>query len=299
MKILLFLFLLFTSSLADVFDEPSCLEPNINFWESVYSTYGREQIIFHDKNTMKVYLVKNIPLSLTKHKRYREIKHTLDSLKHANPEVEFRAQQGIKELFQSGIDRSDQYIPFIKETFEDDSIPTELCFLPHVESSFNPKAKSVGAGAEGMWQILKHTSRCYGLKKSKYLWNPYVSTYIAADILKDNYNQTKSWPLAILAYNHGLESVKHAMVLLNTDDICTIIENYKGKHFKYASKNYYAQFLAVQRIVGLGVPDSLKIYKVVIDSNRLNITPYKLIEGNLNFIEYNLGDSSDVPSITY
>ena len=48
-----------------------------------------------------------------------------------------RSQRGIKEKFREGLIRSGQYLNRIEAIFEEYDLPTELAFLPHVESSFN------------------------------------------------------------------------------------------------------------------------------------------------------------------
>ena len=54
-------------------------------------------------------------------------------------------------------------------------------------------------------------------------------------------------PLAITAYNYGTGGMSHASSEYagNYDQI---IRNYDGAHFGFASKNYYAEFLAALQI---------------------------------------------------
>src|SRR5690606_12700006 len=59
-----------------------------------------------------------------------------------------------------------------------------------------------------------------------------------------NYEVTGSWPLAITAYNHGLAGMRRAVEQLGTKDIGEIAWNYRGRAFGFASRNFYAAFLA-------------------------------------------------------
>jgi len=58
----------------------------------------------------------------------------------------------------------------------------------------------------------------------------------------------KSWPLAITAYNHGLSGVRRAVRETGTDDIGEIVRQYRGSRFGFASRNFYAAFLAAADI---------------------------------------------------
>ena len=77
--------------------------------------------------------------------------------------------------------------------------------------------------------------------------NPAIATRAAAKLLRGNYGQLQSWPLAITAYNHGRSGMLRARSL-HGSDMPEIIRKYKGRTFKYASKNFYPEFLAAVRV---------------------------------------------------
>jgi len=124
-------------------------------------------------------------------------------------------------------------------------LPLELLAIPLFESSFVRKALS-SASAAGVWQFMPYTAskfmRLSHLVDERY--DPLISTEGAARLLKLNYKYTKSWPLAITAYNHGLLGMIRAKSILDTDDIGVIINNYESPSFKFASRNFYPEFLA-------------------------------------------------------
>ena len=70
----------------------------------------------------------------------------------------------------------------------------------------------------------------------------------AAKMLAYNYRWLKSWPLAIVAYNHGPGGLARAAKQTGTRDLGTIIKSYYSNSFGFASKNFYAEFLAASSI---------------------------------------------------
>lgn len=169
----------------------------------------------------------------------------------ASPEVfkesarNIRAQQGLRDEFRKGLIRSGRYVDHIAKVLEKYDIPQELLALPHVESSFNYRAYSK-FGAAGIWQFTRSTGRRF--LNINYTvderFDPIKSTEAAAKLLRENYAELGSWPLAINAYNHGVNGLKRAVRQLGTTDIGVIIEKYESRSYKFASRNFYAEFLA-------------------------------------------------------
>ena len=58
-----------------------------------------------------------------------------------------------------------------------------------------------------------------------------------------------SWPLAIVAYNHGHAGIQKASSVVGSTAIEYIIARYDGPRFGFASKNFYAEFLAALELV--------------------------------------------------
>ena len=65
---------------------------------------------------------------------------------------------------------------------------------------------------------------------------------------KFNFQNLNSWPLAITAYNHGLQGMKRAKRRFG-DDIVKVIQSYRSRTFGFASQNFYCEFLAALEIV--------------------------------------------------
>ncbi len=160
-----------------------------------------------------------------------------------------RGQQGLRDKFRKGLIRSGRYIKHIEEFFKKYDIPLDLIALPHVESSFDHRAYSK-FGAAGIWQFTRGTGRRF--LKINYTvderFDPIKSTEAAAKLLRENYEVLGTWPLAITAYNHGLNGLKRAVNKLGTTDIGVIVEKYESRYFKFASRNFYAEFLAASEV---------------------------------------------------
>lgn len=157
-----------------------------------------------------------------------------------------RVQVGQADRFQAGIIWAGQYLDTMKQIFAENDLPENLVYLPLIESGFNPFAKS-HAGAAGMWQFMRSTGKQYNLKITSRVderRDPLSSTRAAAQLLAHNYEETQSWPLAITAYNFGLQGIKNAVKTMESENIADIIEQYDGSRFGFASRNFYVEFLA-------------------------------------------------------
>lgn len=232
---------------AETFTTPPCLQKAIVFWEQIDSTYGKDQVVIHDSNTHEIFEVVNVK-NLNKKNRNQKVNKVLSLWRDKFPTRELRTQTGIKERFQAGINRSFKYLPMILKIFKSHQLPRELALLPHVESSFDPRARSK-VDARGMWQIMPDTAKMFSFFSKKALHDPEKSTELAAKILKSKFEYVGGhWPLAVTAYNHGQAGVVRAIQNVGSTDICEIIKYYEGSRFGFASKNFYAQFLTIQKL---------------------------------------------------
>jgi membrane-bound lytic murein transglycosylase D len=116
-----------------------------------------------------------------------------------------------------------------------------------VESSFNYQAYSK-FGAAGIWQFTRSTGKRF--MKVGYVLDerrdPIIATHAAAALLKENYEKLGSWPLAITAYNHGAAGMARAKKKYGAYP--TIFDKYSSRSFKFASRNFYSEFLAASHV---------------------------------------------------
>ena len=158
-------------------------------------------------------------------------------------------QRGLSDRFQEGIIRSGALLGMMRRTMARYGLPEDLVYLPHVESSF-VNATLSRSGARGIWQFTRGTGRRYmrvGYLEDQRL-DPVVATRSAARFLRRHYDKFKSWPLTISAYNHGPVGIKRLIREMGTRDLGVMIRDYKGPWFRFASKNFYAEFLAAREI---------------------------------------------------
>lgn len=235
MKTITLLFLLLTSKAVSA--APSCLAPNIAFWKKVFSEISEEQAVLHNPETFEIYAI------MDKDK----VDEYLESLSGEAREVT-RVQSGAKEKWVAGLKRSKSHMKMIQNVLKKHGIPKHIGYLPHVESSFQPSAGSK-VGAQGLWQIMPGTARMFGVRDRSKLKDPKISTELAAKILKEHYNELKSWDLALNAYHSGPGHMRRAVEQLGTRDVCKILAEYQGKTFKFASRNYLGQFYAVLELL--------------------------------------------------
>ncbi len=158
-------------------------------------------------------------------------------------------QRGIRELFLDGWIRSGRYLPHMEGIFADMGIPREILAIPLFESGFRSESKS-RKGATGVWQFIRSTGRLF-LKIDRHFderLDPLLATRGAGRFLLDAYARLDSWPLAVMAYNHGTYGIFNAQRKVGSDPMA-IIRYYSGRQFGYASRNYYPEFLAALRVM--------------------------------------------------
>jgi len=266
---------------SDTFPVPSVIEPNVSFWTKIYTEYSTHHGVLHDSRKLNiVYGVIELmnPDAYggrkTNKKRIKKAKKKYKVIlaklmrgeapagpleqkvaKLFGPDTkstEFRAamrrircQTGQKDRFREGIIRSGAYIDEIKRIFRNEGLPEGLIYLPHVESSFNPKAYSK-FGASGMWQFTRSTGKHY--MKVGYTIDerrdPIIASYAAAKLLRHNYRKLHNWPMAVTAYNHGVSGMLRARRKKGSYE--RIFREYRSRIFKFASRNFYSEFLAAR-----------------------------------------------------
>jgi membrane-bound lytic murein transglycosylase D len=264
----------------DAMAMPKGLEPAVKFWESVFTRVSPNQCLFHDRDDLRiVYLRKAIP-GATRKAQARNIRRYAAALRvamlrladgrPARTLIERRVEQvtpsdsrnrrgytaaSERVRCQRGVDlkpslaRSRQHERMVKQALRREGVPTDLAYLPHLESGYNVRALSK-AGARGLWQLMPATARLHGVhvsKRNDQRSHASTSTRAAAGILRGYYERTRSWPLAITAYNYGINGVERAIRRYGTDYM-KIRDRHQTRIFGFAAKNYYPSFLAVRNV---------------------------------------------------
>jgi membrane-bound lytic murein transglycosylase D len=268
---------------SDPFPQYACIQPNVAFWRKIYSEYTSDQGVVHDKQRLDIIYgvialtnpdlaggrrINRDRIKNAKNK-YKSIlaklmrgeapagqleQHVADLLGPHAKAADYRSamrnlrcQTGQKDRFRAGVIRSGAYIEKMKSIFRNSGLPEDLAYLPHVESSFNPRAYSK-FGAAGVWQFTRSTGRQYmtvGYTIDERR-DPIISSHAAAKLLKTNYKKLNNWAMALTAYNHGATGMLRAKRKKGSYE--AIFKGYRSRLFKFASRNFYSEFLAAREV---------------------------------------------------
>ncbi|MBT8092096.1 MAG: LysM peptidoglycan-binding domain-containing protein [Gammaproteobacteria bacterium] len=271
------------STAQETFPFPAELRPDVDFWVSVFTDYSIDEGVLHDnRNLGVVYERLAMPAELSRRERQRRVAARRKSLQAilrglaagkrdqltseearvlaqwpenvsnetlAAAAKRIRYQQGLRERFRDGLQRSGRWRDYVNEQFTVLGVPTDIAALPHVESSYDPAARS-HVGASGIWQFTRSTGRRF-MRVDHVVDernDPFAATRAAGQLMAYNYSLTGNWPMAITAYNHGLGGVRRAMKQFGDTAYVDILRNYKGRTFGFASRNFYVAFLAAREV---------------------------------------------------
>ena len=266
-----------------LFPRPQALERDVNFWVSIFTEYSTSQGVLHDQRNLAVVYEKiDLPenasrrtrnrLAKVRREHYQKILRALANGKRDNLSAEeyrvldlwptdvsnkeitaavgrIRFQLGLSDRFREGLKRSGRWRKHVNTEFSRLGVPIALAALPHVESSYNPNARS-HVGASGIWQFTRSTGRRF-LQVDHILDernDPFLATTAAGKLLAYNHSITGNWPMAITAYNHGLSGARRAMRQHGDNAYTDILRNYKSRTFGFASRNFYVAFLAAMQV---------------------------------------------------
>ena len=272
-----------TAPAEELFPLPSELQPDVDFWVAIFTEYSTDEGVLHDnRNLAIVYERLDMPEKTSRRERTRRVTarrkeiqavlNTLASGKRDNLTDEearilalwpdnvsnetlaaavrrIRYQHGLRDRFREGLERAGRWRDYVNGQLTTLGVPTDLAALPHVESSYNPDARS-HVGASGIWQFTRSTGRRF-MRVDHVIDernDPFAATHAAGQLLAYNYSLTGNWPMAITAYNHGLAGVRRAMRRYGDTAYVDILRKYNGRTFGFASRNFYVAFLAAREV---------------------------------------------------
>jgi membrane-bound lytic murein transglycosylase D len=281
-----------------IFPCPDELKPRVSFWVDVFTKYGNDTVVLHDSlNPHRVYRVLETTARCSRRREPKTIKnaknrirkqllqiadkrakgitefsgekhHLAEMLKNEKPSEirkaaeRIRCQGGVADQYRNALGRHGIYGPMVVSTLKKAGLPTDIQYLPFVESSYRPTAYS-RVGAAGMWQIMPRTARALGLKISSTVderLDPELASAAAARYFLDSRQKLgdkarglKSaekhslFPFVITSYNYGAAGMLRAMDKVGTDYM-DVLNKYKAKGFQVAVKNFYSSFLAARHV---------------------------------------------------
>ena len=155
----------------------------------------------------------------------------------------FRDYYARTTTVETALERGRRYMPTILREFRRRNLPTELAYLPMLESLFDVRADS--GSAKGMWQFTPQTAEHMGLRvgfmvDERLNWRK--ATEAAAEYLdrlgaKFNYN----WELALAAYNGGPAYIERAMRSQHT-------WNFYELRLRKETAEYVPRFIAMLQV---------------------------------------------------
>lgn len=137
---------------------------------------------------------------------------------------------------------------FLEELLKE-GMPTELQYLPVIESALNPNAIS-RAGAAGLWQFMPATAKGLGMEVNSLVderRDPVMSSRNAAKYLKQLYEIYHDWSLAIAAYNCGPGNVNKAIRRAGGTDKMDFWEIYD--YLPSETRGYVPAFIAANYVM--------------------------------------------------
>ncbi|MEA1888473.1 MAG: transglycosylase SLT domain-containing protein [Pseudomonadota bacterium] len=281
-----------------IFPCPDELKPRVSFWVDVFTQYGDDTIVLHDsQNPDRVYKAIETKARCSRRREPRTIKNAKSKLRKQLLQIadkrakgittfsgeenhlaemfkneksseirqaakRIRCQGGVADQYHAALGRHDKYGDMVVKTLKQAGLPTDIQYLPFVESSYRPTAYS-RVGAAGMWQIMPRTARSLGLKISSTVderLDPVLASGAAARYfldsrkkLGDKSRALKSpqkhslYPYVITSYNYGAAGMLRAMDKVGTDYM-DVLNKYKARGFQIAVKNFYSSFLAARHV---------------------------------------------------
>jgi len=266
------------------FPRPTGLKDAVDFWRQVFGEWRTHQFVLHDDthlgvvydviemtgyvgwrlsaeqqalvdkhrkhligqlNDLDYLLHKHRGLTTEQQNLYNLISRKAGHKAIHNASKRIRLQRGMRQSFQTGLEASSRYDAQMRNVFKESGLPEELAYLPHVESAFTTTARS-SAGAVGVWQFMPVTGKRY-LRIDKSIderYDPILATRGASKYLSYSFNKLGDWGLTVTSYNFGLSGMMRARQEYGKD-IARIAKEYESPSFGFASRNYYAEFLAV------------------------------------------------------
>jgi membrane-bound lytic murein transglycosylase D len=164
-----------------------------------------------------------------------------------------------RELFLDAYRRSGRYRPMILGKLAEAGLPSQLSWLPLVESAFKTRALS-RASALGLWQFISSTGLRYSLSRDQWIderLDPEKSTDAAIKYLADLHAYFGDWPKALAAYNCGEARVMRLSSGSEYLDFWDLYIQLPGETRRYVPRLFAAlQILENPGKYGLSLPDS-------------------------------------------
>jgi membrane-bound lytic murein transglycosylase D len=151
-----------------------------------------------------------------------------------------------KQTVLEAINDAGEDFGFIVDEFRKAEVPLAIVFLAVTESKFNPKYMNKRIYA-GPWQLSMFEAKTYGLdvnrkRRIDERRDVQKSTRAFLKVLKNNYKEFGTWPLAMIAYNAGDGRLRGAIRKAGTDNLEALLYG-KKKFLPRTTANYIKRII--------------------------------------------------------
>ncbi|MBW2366312.1 MAG: LysM peptidoglycan-binding domain-containing protein [Deltaproteobacteria bacterium] len=180
--------------------------------------------------------------------------------KHIEKEIRL-FQKLERKFFLNAYKRSGKYRNYMISELKKNGLPTELSWLPLIESGFKVRALSK-ARALGLWQFIPSTGYKFGLKRNTYIDERLdfeKSTAAAIAYLKELHRIFGDWTTVLAAYNCGEGRVLRVIRSQNLNYLDNFWDLYQ--RLPRETARYVPRFLATLHIIkdpdkyGMALPE--------------------------------------------
>jgi membrane-bound lytic murein transglycosylase D len=154
-----------------------------------------------------------------------------------------------RKAFEEAYKRSGLYAEWIREELRKAGMPEELCWLPVIESWYQPRALS-RARALGMWQFIASTGFIYGLSQDRFVderMDPFKATRAALKFLDTLHSLFGDWTSALAAYNCGEGAVQRVIASQNINYLDNFWDLFQ--RLPYETARFVPRFIATVSII--------------------------------------------------
>jgi hypothetical protein len=131
--------------------------------------------------------------------------------------------------------RARRYFPHVERRLKEMFLPDDLKYVAITESSLRPHAVS-SSGAAGIWQFIPATGERYGMRGGGGIderFDFFRATEGALAYLKSLYEEFRSWPLTMAAYNAGENKIRKEIAFQRTTDYFSLELSMETERYVY------------------------------------------------------------------
>ena len=249
-----------------------------------------ESDVFQQKEDLRVTIARRIVEVYASRLRVVNGDHAIPLIMNEHIERQIKSFQGReRNFFINAYVLSGRYRPAILDALKAEGLPSELAWLPLIESGFKVRALSP-ARALGMWQFIPSTGYKFGLQRNAWVddrMDPEKSTQAAIAYLKELHGLFGDWTTSLAAYNCGEGRVLRT---ISTQKV-QYLDDFWDLYIRLPQETaaYVPRFLAVLHIINDPAKYGFELPPVEAPESYERVTINRQLQ--LKTIAANIGDS--------